>query len=115
MPSCKDLGCVGLGFIIHDSLGFPLAAGAIRLRASFDPQSAEATILHGIGFARDCGLAPVHVESDSLNVINFLHDRITNKVVDALTKATLDLTFDSFWTESCSPFVADLVQDIRPD
>ncbi|KAL5847531.1 hypothetical protein ACOSQ3_011055 [Xanthoceras sorbifolium] len=33
-----------------------------------------AAILHGIHFACDCGLVPVHVESDSLSAINLLKD-----------------------------------------
>ncbi|KAL5772984.1 hypothetical protein ACOSP7_012601 [Xanthoceras sorbifolium] len=72
---CSSSGFIGLGLIIRDSLGFPLAIGAVRLRASFDPQSAEAAaILCGIGLARNCTFAPVHMESGSLNVINFLRN-----------------------------------------
>ncbi|KAL5754859.1 hypothetical protein ACOSP7_023079 [Xanthoceras sorbifolium] len=54
---CSSSGFVGLGFIIHDSSGLFLVTGAIRMHANFSPQY---------------GLALVHVEFDSLSVINTL-------------------------------------------
>ncbi|KAL5831206.1 hypothetical protein ACOSQ4_016560 [Xanthoceras sorbifolium] len=68
-----DSNFIGIGFVIRNSAGLVVGAGALPLLANLSPLLAEATaILYGIRFVRDFGLAPVHVESDSLGVINSL-------------------------------------------
>ncbi|KAL5808876.1 hypothetical protein ACOSQ3_029567 [Xanthoceras sorbifolium] len=61
--------------MIRNECGLIMAAGSMRVHGFFCPQVAEAlAIFHGLRFASEVGLFPLHVESDCLKVIKLLQD-----------------------------------------
>ncbi|KAL5835534.1 hypothetical protein ACOSQ4_015031 [Xanthoceras sorbifolium] len=76
-------GLVGLGFIICDFLGSFVTAGSSRLSANFSPL---------------LGLAPVHVESNSLSVVKLL-------VECFIPSSELSSIVSDILHKSCSMFI----------
>ncbi|KAL5804492.1 hypothetical protein ACOSQ3_031292 [Xanthoceras sorbifolium] len=70
-----EAGLAGFGVMIRNEFGLIMAVGSIRVTGFFCPQVAEAlAIFHGLRFASQTGLFPLHVESDCLEVIKVLQD-----------------------------------------
>ncbi|KAL5758814.1 hypothetical protein ACOSP7_021425 [Xanthoceras sorbifolium] len=61
--------------MIRNEFGLIMATGSMRVQGFFCPQMAKALALfHGLRFASEVGLFPLHVESDCLEVIKLLQD-----------------------------------------
>ena len=70
----------GIGVLVRNSAGDVMAASTFQVRFLGDVEFVEAiTVQKGIQFATDIGLVPAIIESDSLNVVNLIGNKITNK------------------------------------
>lgn len=70
----------GIGVLVRNSAGDVMAASTFQVLFLGDVEFVEAiTVQKGIQFATDIGLVPAIIESDSLNVVNLIGNKITNK------------------------------------
>ncbi|KAL5746578.1 hypothetical protein ACOSP7_027724 [Xanthoceras sorbifolium] len=118
-------GVVGLGLVVHNSVGLVVAAGAARVKAGFSPLLVESDALDVINVLRerslhcsDFGLiiADIFQHVDVANIVSFsCISRSCHKVADALAKHALLLVSDIFLFDFCPPLVELLVQDNFPE
>ncbi|KAK2658007.1 hypothetical protein Ddye_011059 [Dipteronia dyeriana] len=91
-----------------------------KVPVSFSPQTIEAlAILCGIKFALSTDLMPFVIESDVLNVANFIRygrpfDADANLIAHGLAKMALSIDEDKFWLECIPPCVEMLVMGDIP-
>lgn len=70
----------GIGVLVRNSAGDVMAASTFQVLFLGDVEFVEAiTVQKGTQFATDIGLVPAIIESDSLNVVNLIGNKITNK------------------------------------
>ncbi|KAL5756072.1 hypothetical protein ACOSQ2_020818 [Xanthoceras sorbifolium] len=70
-----DASAVGLGFVLRDSEGLVVAAGASGVDSNLSVVEAEAlAILRGVELALDTRIKPFVVGSDSATVVNIWHN-----------------------------------------